>query len=77
MSEWEENTIMYILDMCNSLSKDSLVFLKNNIKVESQKEDKIRQYIMNRNIRYDLVGEDLLAILNDEYDDEDEEDDDE
>ena len=72
MSEWEENTIMYILDMCNSLSNDSLVFLKNNIKVESQKEDKIRQYIMNRNIRYDLVGEDLLAILNDEYDDEEE-----
>ena len=66
MSEWEENTIMYILDMCNSLSNDSLVFLKNNIKVESQKEDKIRQYIMNRNIRYDLVGEDLLAILDEE-----------
>lgn len=66
MSEWEENTIMYILDMCNSLSKDSLVFLKNNIKVESQKEDKIRQYIMNRNIRYDLVGEDLLSILDEE-----------
>lgn len=66
MSEWEENTIMYILDMCNSLSKDSLVFLKDNIKVESQKEDKIRQYIMNRNIRYDLVGEDLLAILDEE-----------
>lgn len=66
MSEWEESTIMYILDMCNSLSKDSLVFLKNNIKVESQKEDKIRQYIMNRNIRYDLVGEDLLSILDEE-----------
>ena len=66
MSEWEENTIMYILDMCNSLSNDSLVFLKDNIKVESQKEDKIRQYIMNRNIRYDLVGEDLLAILDEE-----------
>ena len=66
MSEWEENTIMYILDMCNSLSKDSLVFLKNNIKVESQKEDKLRQYIMNRNIRYDLVGEDLLSILDEE-----------
>lgn len=66
MSELEENTIMYILDMCNSLSKDSLVFLKDNIKVESQKEDKIRQYIMNRNIRYDLVGEDLLAILDEE-----------
>lgn len=66
MSEWEENTIMYILDMCNSLSKDSLVFLKDNIKVESQKEDKIRQYIMNRNIRYDLVGEDLLSILDEE-----------
>lgn len=70
MSEWEENTIMYILDMCNSLSNDSLVFLKNNIKVESQKEEKIREYIMSRNIRYDLVGEDLLDILNDEEEEE-------
>lgn len=43
----------------------------------TEKEEKIREYIMSRNIRYDLVGEDLLAILNDEYDDEDEEDDDE
>ena len=33
MKDWEENTIMYILDMCNSLNKDSLVFLKNNIDV--------------------------------------------
>ena len=33
MKNWEEHTIMYILDMCNSLNKDSLVFLKNNIDV--------------------------------------------
>ena len=34
MRDWEESTIMYILDMCDSLSKDSLVFLKNNIDVK-------------------------------------------
>lgn len=33
MKDWEENTIMYILEMCQSLNKDSLKFLKNNIGV--------------------------------------------
>lgn len=33
MKDWEENTIMYILDMCNSLNKDNLKFLKDNIEV--------------------------------------------
>ena len=38
----------------------------NEIEKEQSKEDKIRDYIMNRNIRYDLVGEDLLEILDEE-----------
>lgn len=38
--------------------------------VEKSKEEKIREYIMSRNIRYDLVGEDLLDILNDEEEEE-------
>ena len=33
---------------------------------QKTKEDKIREYITSRNIQYDLVGEDLLAILDEE-----------
>ena len=42
----------------------------NDIDKPKTKEEKIREYIMSRNIRYDLVGEDLLAILDDKYEEE-------
>ena len=38
----------------------------NEIDNKKSKEDKIREYITSRNIQYDLVGEDLLAILDEE-----------
>ena len=38
----------------------------NDIDNKKSKEDKIREYITSRNIQYDLVGEDLLAILDEE-----------
>lgn len=36
------------------------------IGTKKSKEDKIKEYILSRNIQYDLVGEDLLRILNEE-----------
>ena len=36
------------------------------IQTKKSKEDKIKEYILSRNIQYDLVGEDLLEILNEE-----------
>ena len=38
----------------------------NEINNKKSKEDKIREYITSRDIQYDLVGEDLLEILNEE-----------
>ena len=38
----------------------------NEINNKKSKEDKIREYVSSRNIQYDLVGEDLLEILNEE-----------
>lgn len=38
----------------------------NEIDKPKTKEDKIREYIMSRNIQYDLVGEDILKILDEE-----------
>lgn len=38
----------------------------NEIDNKKSKEDKIREYILSRNIQYDLVGEDLLKILDEE-----------
>ena len=38
----------------------------NDLEKEQSKEDKIREYIMSRDISYSLVGEDLLEILNEE-----------
>lgn len=38
----------------------------NEINNKKSKEDKIKEYILSRNIQYDLVGEDLLEILNEE-----------
>ena len=60
----------------NDISKEGLfetiVFMSdflralNDIDKPKTKEDKIREYITSRNIQYDLVGEDLLAILDEE-----------
>lgn len=38
----------------------------NDIDKPKTKEDKIREYITSRNIQYDLVGEDILKILDEE-----------
>ena len=38
----------------------------NEIDNKKSKEDKIREYILSRDIQYDLVGEDLLKILDEE-----------
>lgn len=38
----------------------------NEIDNKKSKEDKIREYILSRNIQYDLVGEDILKILDEE-----------
>lgn len=64
----------------NNISKEGLfetiVFMSdflralNDIDTPKTKEDKIREYIMRRNIQFDLVGEDLLAILDDKYEEE-------
>ena len=50
-------TIVFMSDFLRAL---------NDIDIPKTKEDKIREYIMSRNIQYDLVGEDLLAILDEE-----------
>lgn len=71
-ADWTDEEIVLSMnegDLKEFIEWASKVF---GLKVKSQKEEKIREYIMSRNIRYDLVGEDLLAILNDEYDDEEE-----
>ena len=52
-------------DMITFMS-DFLRALNDIDKPKKTKEDKIREYITSRNIQYDLVGEDLLAILNEE-----------
>ena len=50
-------TIVFMSDFLRAL---------NDINISKTKEDKIREYIMSRNIQYDLVGEDLLEILDEE-----------
>ena len=50
-------TIVFMSDFLRAL---------NDIDIPKTKEDKIREYIMSRNIQYDLVGEDLLEILDEE-----------
>ena len=50
-------TIVFMSDFLRAL---------NDIDNKKSKEDKIREYILSRNIQYDLVGEDLLAILDEE-----------
>ena len=50
-------TIVFMSDFLRAL---------NDIDTPKTKEDKIREYIMSRNIQYDLVGEDLLEILDEE-----------
>ena len=50
-------TIVFMSDFLRAL---------NDIDKPKTKEDKIREYITSRNIQYDLVGEDLLEILDEE-----------
>ena len=50
-------TVVFMSDFLRAL---------NDINISKTKEDKIREYIMSRNIQYDLVGEDLLEILDEE-----------
>ena len=50
-------TIVFMSDFLRAL---------NDIDKPKTKEDKIREYIMSRNMQYDLVGEDLLEILDEE-----------
>ena len=71
----EQEEIGKSIDL-NDISKEGLfetiVFMSdflralNDIDKPKTKEDKIREYIMSRNIQYDLVGEDLLEILDEE-----------
>ena len=71
----EQEEIGKSIDL-NDISKEGLfetiVFMSdflralNDIDKPKTKEDKIREYITSRNIQYDLVGEDLLAILDEE-----------
>ena len=71
----EQEEIGKSIDL-NDISKEGLfetiVFMSdflralNEIDNKKSKEDKIREYITSRNIQYDLVGEDLLAILDEE-----------
>ena len=59
-------------DISASGFEDMITFMSdflralNDIDNKKSKEDKIREYITSRNIQYDLVGEDLLAILDEE-----------
>ena len=50
-------TVVFMSDFLRAL---------NDINISKTKEDKIREYIMSRNIQYDLVGEDILKILDEE-----------
>lgn len=52
-------------DMITFMS-DFLRALNDIDKPKKTKEDKIREYIMSRNIQYDLVREDILKILDEE-----------
>ena len=52
-------------DMITFMS-DFLRALNDIDKPKKTKEDKIREYITSRNIQYDLVGEDILKILDEE-----------
>lgn len=59
-------------DISASGFEDMITFMSdflralNDIDKPKTKEDKIREYIMSRNIQYDLVGEDILKILDEE-----------
>ena len=59
-------------DISASGFEDMITFMSdflralNDIDNKKSKEDKIREYITSRNIQYDLVGEDILKILDEE-----------
>lgn len=68
----ESNVSRDLNDISEQDLQDMISFMSdflrafNEIDKPKTKEDKIREYITSRNIQYDLVGEDLLAILDEE-----------
>lgn len=72
IADCDMNEPLNMNDISVSGFEDMITFMSdflralNDIDKPKTKEDKIREYIMSRNIQYDLVGEDLLAILDEE-----------
>ena len=72
IADCDMNEPLNMNDISASGFEDMITFMSdflralNDIDKPKTKEDKIREYITSRNIQYDLVGEDLLAILNEE-----------
>ena len=53
-------------DVFVDFMSDFLKALNEVDKEDKTKAEQVKEYIMSRNIQYDLVGEDLLEILNEE-----------
>lgn len=72
IADCDMNEPLNMNDISASGFEDMIIFMSdflralNDIDKPKTKEDKIREYITSRNIQYDLVGEDLLAILDEE-----------
>ena len=72
IADCDMNEPLNMNDISASGFEDMITFMSdflralNDIDKPKTKEDKIREYITSRNIQYDLVGEDLLEILNEE-----------
>ena len=72
IADCDMNEPLNMNDISASGFEDMITFMSdflralNDIDKPKTKEDKIREYITSRNIQYDLVGEDLLAILDEE-----------
>ena len=72
IADCDMNEPLNMNDISASGFEDMITFMSdflralNDIDNKKSKEDKIREYITSRNIQYDLVGEDLLAILDEE-----------
>ncbi len=72
IADCDINEPLNMNDISASGFEDMITFMSdflralNDIDKPKTKEDKIREYITSRNIQYDLVGEDLLKILDEE-----------
>ena len=72
IADCDMNEPLNMNDISVSGFEDMITFMSdflralNDIDKPKTKEDKIREYIMSRNIQYDLVGEDILKILDEE-----------